>query len=132
MFVQVVFRYIFNSSLAWSEELVRYLFVWLTFWGGSLAFKNRMHIGIDFFIDLLPQKYFKTIQIFNLTLVIIFQFFLIIIGFAWVYKGHGLLSSALSLPVNILLYSALPLTSVLTVIYGVGRVKDEVSKIREK
>ena len=105
MFVQVVFRYIFNSSLSWSEELVRYLFVWLVFWGGALALKDKMHIGVDFFIELFSEKHIKYIRIFDLVLITIFHISLVIIGLAWVYTIRGLLSSALRLPVNISLYT---------------------------
>ncbi|RXF73230.1 TRAP transporter small permease, partial [Desulfovibrio sp. DS-1] len=45
--VQVVFRYAFNNSLFWSEELGRALLVQLTFIGASVAWRGRAHIGMD-------------------------------------------------------------------------------------
>jgi TRAP-type C4-dicarboxylate transport system permease small subunit len=45
--VQVVFRYAFNNSLFWSEELGRALLVQLTFVGASVAWRGRAHIGMD-------------------------------------------------------------------------------------
>lgn len=111
MFTQVVFRYIFNNSLSWSEELIRFLFVWLTFLGGALAINNKTHIAVEFFIELLPVKYLKYIKIFNLILIITFFASMVVIGWCWVYHSRGLQSSALGLPVNIVLYGALPLTS---------------------
>ena len=51
IFLQVVFRYALVLPLAWSEELARYLFVWMTFLGASIAFYNSSHIRVSFFVD---------------------------------------------------------------------------------
>ncbi|MEA3478133.1 MAG: TRAP transporter small permease [Bacteroidota bacterium] len=130
MFAQVVFRYIFNNSLSWSEELIRYLFVWLTFLGGTLAIKNKTHIGVDFFIELLPVKYMKYIRILNQIVITAFFASIVVIGSFWVYHSRGLQSGALGLPVNIVLYGALPLTSMLGVWYSVKRLREEMSELK--
>jgi TRAP-type C4-dicarboxylate transport system permease small subunit len=44
---QVFCRYVLNHSLFWSEELARYLLVWMTFLGASVAFHRRVHPSID-------------------------------------------------------------------------------------
>lgn len=46
IFVQVVLRYGFSYSLSWSEELARYLFVWLMWLGVSYAARNRTHLRV--------------------------------------------------------------------------------------
>ena len=132
MFAQVVFRYIFNNSLSWSEEIVRYLFVWLTFLGGALAIKTKSHIAVEFFIELLPDKYLKYIKILNQLIVIVFFSSIIVIGLLWMYHSRGLQSGALGLPVNIVLYGALPLTSILGVWYSINRLRDEISEMNNK
>lgn len=48
---QVTSRYFFNYSIFWTEELVRYLFVWSAFFGGSLAFKRGTHLAIDLLLE---------------------------------------------------------------------------------
>ena len=45
--VQVFFRYVLNQSLFWSEELARFLLVWLTFFGASVAYYRKANPGID-------------------------------------------------------------------------------------
>ena len=132
MFSQVVFRYIFNNSLSWSEELIRYLFVWLTFLGGALAIKNNTHIAVEFFLELLPVKYKKYIKIFNQVLITAFFVSIVVIGLFWVYHSRGLQSGALGLPVNIVLYGALPLTSMLGVWYSVKRLIKEVYELKNR
>ncbi len=47
-FAQVLFRFVFASPLSWSEELVRYVFVWSVFLTAAIAFNLNSHISIDF------------------------------------------------------------------------------------
>lgn len=54
VFVSVVFRYILNSPLAWTEELASLLFAWLTFVGAYIGARFRSHIAIDTVVIFLP------------------------------------------------------------------------------
>ncbi len=54
VFVNVVLRYGFNSSLDITEELARLLFVWLTFLGAISAFAKNAHIGVDSLLRRMP------------------------------------------------------------------------------
>ena len=56
VFVNVVLRYGFNSSLLLTEEVARYVFVWLTFLGSILAFARNGHIRVDSGLNLLGPK----------------------------------------------------------------------------
>jgi len=47
---QVVFRYVLRISVPWSEELARFLFIWATFLGASIAFCEGGHINVSFFV----------------------------------------------------------------------------------
>jgi TRAP-type C4-dicarboxylate transport system permease small subunit len=51
IFTQVVFRYVIQQPLAWSEESARYLFVWATFLGASVAFYDKTNINVSFFAE---------------------------------------------------------------------------------
>ncbi|MDR2820729.1 MAG: TRAP transporter small permease [Desulfovibrio sp.] len=50
-FFQVIFRYLLEYPLAWSEEVARYLFVWATYTGASIAFYEGKHINVTLFTD---------------------------------------------------------------------------------
>ena len=54
--VQVFCRYVLNHSLFWSEELARYLLVWLTFLGASVAYYRNVHPGIDVIYARMPNS----------------------------------------------------------------------------
>jgi TRAP-type C4-dicarboxylate transport system permease small subunit len=54
VFGNVVLRYVFNSGISVSEELSRWLFVWITFLGAIVAVKDHGHLGTDMLLTRLP------------------------------------------------------------------------------
>src|SRR5437660_9829943 len=56
VFTNVVMRYLFNSGIATSEELSRWLLVWLTFLGAIVALRQRAHVGVDTLVRALPPR----------------------------------------------------------------------------
>lgn len=54
VFGNVVLRYGFNSGITISEEVSRWLFVWLTFLGAVVALKEHGHLGSDMLVSRLP------------------------------------------------------------------------------
>ncbi len=54
VFGNVVLRYAFNSGIAVSEEISRWLFVWLCFMGAVVAMKDGAHLGTDMLVSRLP------------------------------------------------------------------------------
>ena len=130
MFGQVLFRYIFNQSLSWSEELAKFIFVWLTFLGAAICLKERMHIGVEFLIERLPVKWKRYFELFQTVLITLFNVAMSVIGFCWVWEVSGTLSPAMSLPLNIVFYAALPVASVLSAVFGTIRFIEEVDKLK--
>jgi TRAP-type C4-dicarboxylate transport system permease small subunit len=53
-FAQVVTRYGLGDPLIWSEELARYLFVWVSMVGAALAIREGGHFGLDLLIGRVP------------------------------------------------------------------------------
>jgi TRAP-type C4-dicarboxylate transport system permease small subunit len=54
--LQVIYRYVLARPLDWSEELARYLFVWISILGAALSVQRRGHFGMDFFFRMFPDK----------------------------------------------------------------------------
>jgi TRAP-type transport system small permease protein len=54
VFTNVVLRYAFNSGISVTEELSRWLFVWMTFAGAIVAVREHGHLGTDFMVGKLP------------------------------------------------------------------------------
>jgi TRAP-type C4-dicarboxylate transport system permease small subunit len=55
VFGNVVLRYGFNSGITVSEELSRWLFVWMTFLGALVALRQHAHLGTDILVSRLPR-----------------------------------------------------------------------------
>ncbi len=118
----VFFRYALNQSLSWSDELVRYLFVWFTLLGAAIALREREHIRVDYFVGKLPPQLQRGIECLALCAIGLFQFAMIVLGFMWVYATQGTLTSALQWPLNLLFYAALPCTALLSLWYVARRL----------
>ncbi|WP_298015622.1 TRAP transporter small permease [uncultured Castellaniella sp.] len=71
VFFGVLSRFIFHHSIAWSEELARYMFLWGALFGGSAACRNGQHGGIPLLVDKFPylgQRFIETIVPFGCAL----------------------------------------------------------------
>lgn len=56
VFINVVLRYGFNSGLNISDELSRYFFVWLTFIGAVVTFREHAHVGVETLVALFGRR----------------------------------------------------------------------------
>ena len=110
--LQVFSRYALNHSLFWSEELARYLLVWLTFIGATVAYHRNMHPGVDIIFKRLQRKNRTRIRL--LVHLISLAFFLILIwyGCNFAYFIRAQTTPALSLP-KWLVFSIIPLSGIL-------------------
>ena len=70
VFGNVVLRYAFNSGIAVSEELSRWLFVWMTFIGAVVALKEHAHLGTDMLIARLSPVGKKVCLLTSLCLML--------------------------------------------------------------
>lgn len=70
--IQVVMRYVFESSLSWSEEVVRWLFVWFIWVGISYGFQLRRHVSVTVLVAFLPQKVQRALALFVYLAMIVF------------------------------------------------------------
>ena len=55
-FSQVVTRYFLHVSLSWSEEVARFLFVWIAMLGAAYGFKTKSHFAIVFLVNRFPSR----------------------------------------------------------------------------
>ena len=68
-FSQVVFRYLLQAPLAWSEELARFLLMWMASLSAAYAFKTRSHFALKFVVDRFNPSVQRAIAAFVTLLV---------------------------------------------------------------
>ena len=70
VFGNVIMRYFFHSGLTWAEEVSRFLFVWLTFLGSIVAFRDNEHLGIDTLVRRLSPKGKRVLYVVNCVIIL--------------------------------------------------------------
>lgn len=76
VFMQVIMRYVFSNSLSWSEEMAKFIFLWLSWIGASYAVKERTHFRVEMFVNLAKGAARKYLEILILLIWFAFSFFL--------------------------------------------------------
>ncbi|SBV97436.1 Tripartite ATP-independent periplasmic transporter DctQ component [uncultured delta proteobacterium] len=121
-FYQIVLRYGFNKAPSWSEELVRFVFVWLTFLAAGMGVRERIHIGIDVVVNMLPQSLQKAAGVAVALIIVAFGAFLLITGMEITEGTHLQASPALGLPMSYV-YAAIPFMGVLMICFGLNNIR---------
>jgi len=114
---QVFARQVLDQPSGWSEELGKYLFIWLGLLGSALVFGERGHIAVDFAVRRLPNAVQVALTVIVQLAILAFSALVLVWGgyrvvdLAWEQNLTGL-------PVNVgPLYLALPISGVLVVLY---------------
>lgn len=107
VFGNVITRYVFNFSLNWSEELSRYLMVWMAYLGAGLALRAGSHVAIEIFQDLVPKPVRRAVRAFVGLVMLVFMGFLFVLGCQYVQFGMTQRTPALQWPTG-WIYIAIP------------------------
>ncbi len=124
--LQVITR-ILKISIPWAEELARFLLIWLTFIGTSVAIHEKMHLAVKFFVRLAPIKAQYYIGLFTYSIMIIFFGSLIFAGWNLALTTMNKLSSSLQWPMG-LVYLVLPIASIFALIFTMNEVTQYIKK----
>jgi len=113
LFINVVLRYGFNYTLAWSEELVREVIIYTTFIGCCSAVKKRSMIKIDASVQIFPKLKIPLTYFSNLV-ILIFSVMMVVYGWKMAALQARTFQKTLILQIPLVyLYAILPITGVL-------------------
>ncbi len=116
IFVQVICRYLLQSSLSWSEELTRYLMVWIVFLSAGYVLNKGGHANVDLLLNMVPVRSRIWLGRFIIVLLAVFAGILIRYGAMLMRFGSRQKSSALQIPMHYV-YAAIPIGGALLVFY---------------
>ena len=129
--LQVFMRYLFLYSLSWSEEVARYLMIWVSFLGASLALKYGFHIGVEFVINRIPEEMRGWVNLIAKIGILIFLIYFTIGGFrvSWAVRDQD--SPALLFSMAYAYLSA-PVGGVFMIIQLLSLLVEDWVKVRKK
>ena len=117
----VLTRYLLGSQADWSEELARFLLIWVGILGAAKASGQRRHLSIDLLMPKLGEKSQRRLFFFINIIIIIFALTVMVIGgfrLMYITQVLGQLSAALRIPMY-LVYAVVPLSGILVVYYKI-------------
>ncbi|WP_313344344.1 TRAP transporter small permease [Sedimentibacter sp.] len=116
LFSQVIARHVMGTGLSWSEELVRYMCVWIIFLGATCAAKDGSQVSVtalDEILNGLPKKLLGIIQsILASTYCVLLSW----IGFGALEFAKLQKSPNMMIPMNIV-YSVIPIAMIIMLIH---------------
>ena len=117
--VQVVWRYVLNDALSWSEELARWLFVWAIFLGMAVIAGQRRHMRVQFLEGRVSARTQQAFDYFGLIVVATACVAMLFHGWEFCARVTGT-TGALEWPTKYL-YMAVPAGALLTLVYVAGQ-----------
>jgi len=73
-------RHILNAQTKWTEELARYLLIWVSLLGGAVAFGTKSHLGVDYFVGKLDPAGRKLMALTSYCVVLFFAVAVFLVG----------------------------------------------------
>jgi len=136
---QIVSRYLLADPSQWTEELARFLLIWIGLLGGSYAYHVKMHLGLDLLSQKLRGNPRKVYAVVVHALVAVFSAAVFVVGGLRIVQMTTELkqySAALGVPMAFV-YSALPISGAMLILYAVVgmvaalRGDDDLSGVNE-
>lgn len=117
---QVLSRYLLHAPSSISEELARFLLIWISMIGAVYCYRTKAHLGLNLLTNKMKPQQQKQAAFFSHLMVFVFAAFVLVIGGSQLVQLSSdplQLSPALSIPMAII-YLVLPLTGVLFCFYA--------------
>ena len=121
----VIGRYVFGRSLTWTEEVPRYLLIWISFLGAAACVARREHVGFDVVFNALPETTRRWLGA---------AIGVLILGFGWIVFRYGIVfvqdfgpDMMETIPfTNYWYYIVMPISGALLLLFSVKSISDSL------
>ena len=114
-------RYVMGEQAKWTEELARFLLVWVSLLGAAVAFGSKAHLGVDYFVGKFDSEVRKMMTVFTHLVVLFFAIAIFVWGGGRVVAdalAMDQMTPALGVKMGYV-YLALPIAGVFMVLFTV-------------
>lgn len=131
LFTQVFFRFVLQNSLSWSEEVSRYLFIWISLLGVSIGVKRGFLVSISILTDRLQGIIKKMTEIGCSVLILLFGVLMVYYGLEISLKVANQLSPAMRISMSYV-YFSVPVSGLLIIIHIIPIIVEQLKMFRLK
>jgi TRAP-type C4-dicarboxylate transport system permease small subunit len=118
---------VIGAPLSWTEEVARHLFIWMVFFGGSGAIRDRSHVSIDLAVRALPRRTRLLVALSGNVLVLFFLCNVIYWGARAVARMWSIPTVTLEIPFGAI-YLVLPIAGVLMTLRTVLQMAEDAER----
>ncbi len=134
IFAQVVSRYIFGDALSWSEELGRFIFVWMSWLGVSAGMKEGEHIQVKILPNYLKEKGWVNAERGLYIFIDLIWFFtsLVVVYYGFDIVGQQMATNVFAIATHIpmwIIYLCIPISSIIVCLRLIGQIVNNVKAI---
>lgn len=97
---QVIFRYVLNLPLAWSDEICNFIWLWGILWGASFVMRNHEDIRFDMLYNLLPRKLKRGLTMLSSSLIVLLLALSLPQTWSYISFMHVEKSAAMGIPMS--------------------------------
>ncbi len=128
--LQVLFRYVLNRPIGWTEEFSIYSMIWMTFLVAPIAYRQGMNVAIEVVLDQFGLRGRALVELLLTLLVLVLLAALLY--FAIIYSQRGLGSLASSLPVRMFwIYVSMPLGMAAMLLVGIELLLRNIARLAD-
>ena len=106
--LQILLRYFFNISLSWSNEILIFSFIWITYLSIAIALSKKLHLGVDMITNLFPNSVQLKIKLFSNILIIFFCIIIFISSMPLIRANFYQFSPSLGIRMSYI-YASIPI-----------------------
>lgn len=132
VFYQVILRYVFKVGLPWSEEIARYLLIWLAMVGAVMAFKDKEFLKLELYVSSLSLKYQKLFCLFSSLITIFVSSVLLFYGFSLALLNRSQYSPSITWLRLFWVCIAIPVGGGLIMVYAIKDFLKELNLLKEE
>ena len=120
----VLTRYVGGEQASWTEELARFLLIWVSLLGGAAAFEQKSHLGVDYFVTKFDDSIRDNLKRFSYAIVLFFAISIFVVGGSRVVYNALVLDQttpALGWKMGFV-YLAIPISGVFMVLFTIANL----------
>jgi TRAP-type C4-dicarboxylate transport system permease small subunit len=123
--LQILFRYILELPFTSSEELARFIMVWLVMLAATVVLRNKSHIAVEYFAELCSERVQKIARIISHLFILIFCIILVIYGFELSMIAMKQIAPATQIPTGWIVLS-IPVCGFISMLYTIEHIIEEL------